>query len=216
MRTWRNCNHESSRRVRFAYRILDAKRYAQRTLPIAMGRFILLDRDGVINDDSDDYIKSPDEWQPLPGSLEAIALLNRHGYQVAVITNQSGVTRGFLDEATLAQIHAKMRHLVKEQGGQIAAVYYCPHGPDSTCRCRKPKPGLLEQFAKDWQANLADTVMIGDSYRDLQAAWAAGAVPFLVKTGKGQKTLAEHPELDIPIFDTLYDASQYLISQSGC
>jgi len=148
----------------------------------------------------------------LAGSLEAIALLNRHGYQVAVITNQSGVARGLLDEATLARIHAKMQRLASEQGGRIAAVYYCPHGPDSDCRCRKPKPGLLEQFAADWQVDLADTVMIGDSLRDLEAAWAAGAKAILVKTGKGEKTLANNPQLDIPIFDTLYDAAKQLIS----
>jgi len=179
-----------------------------------MSRFILLDRDGVINDDSDDYIKSPGEWRPLPGSLEAIALLNRHGYQVAVITNQSGVARGFFDEATLGQIHAKMQQLVQEYGGQIASVYYCPHGPDSDCRCRKPKPGLLEQFAADWQVALADTVMIGDSFRDVQAAWAAGAKAILVKTGKGKQTLADNPQLDIPIFDSLYDAAQFIIEKT--
>jgi len=174
-------------------------------------RFVLLDRDGVINHDSDDYIKSPEEWRPLPGSLEAIALLNRHGYQVAVITNQSGVARGLLDEATLALIHAKMQQKLQAFGGNISSVYYCPHGPDSDCPCRKPKPGLLEQFATDWQADLADTVMIGDSFRDLQAAWAAGANAILVKTGKGLKTLAENPQLDIPVFDSLYDAAQFLI-----
>ncbi len=179
-----------------------------RTLP--MSRFVLLDRDGVINDDSDEYIKSPEQWRPLPGSLEAIALLNRHGFQVAVITNQSGVARGFLDEATLAQIHAKMRREAQAHGGRITAVYYCPHGPDSACPCRKPKPGLLKQFAADWQANLAETVMVGDAFRDVQAAWAAGAQAVLVKTGKGLKTLAENPHLDVPIFDTLYDAAQFL------
>jgi len=179
-----------------------------------MPRFVLLDRDGVINDDSDDYIKSPDEWRPLPGSLEAIALLNRHGYQIAVITNQSGVARGFLDEATLARIHAKMQRMAAGFGGKIASVYYCPHGPDSTCRCRKPRPGLLERFAADWQAELADTVLVGDSFRDLQAAWAAGAKAILVKTGKGQKTLADNPGLDIPVFDTLYDAAQFIIEKN--
>lgn len=177
-----------------------------------MTRFVLLDRDGVINEDSADYIKTPQEWRPLAGSLEAIALLNRHGYQVAVITNQSGVARGLLDEATLARIHAKMQRLAAEYGGRIAAVYYCPHGPDSDCRCRKPKPGLLEQFAADWQVDLADTVMIGDSLRDLEAAWAVGAKAILVETGKGKKTLANNPQLDVPLFDTLYDAAQFLIA----
>lgn len=175
-----------------------------------MSKFVLLDRDGVINEDSDDFIKSPDEWLPIPGSLEAIALFNRHGYQVAVITNQSGLARGLFDLATLDSIHAKMHRLVAEHGGNITAVYFCPHGADSTCDCRKPKPGLLLQCAAEHSLNLAETFMIGDSYRDLQAAIAAGAKPVLVKTGKGQQTLTEHPNLNIPVFDSLYDAASYL------
>ncbi|GAB6141388.1 D-glycero-beta-D-manno-heptose 1,7-bisphosphate 7-phosphatase [Methylosoma difficile] len=175
-------------------------------------RFVLLDRDGVINQDSHDYIKSPEEWQPIVGSLEAIALLNQHGYQVAVITNQSGLARGMFDEVDLAQIHAKMQRMAVEYGGNISAIYYCPHGPDSTCNCRKPKPGLLLQCAADQQIDLSATWMIGDSYRDLQAGIAAGAQPVLVKTGNGLKTLTEHPNLNCPIFDSLYDAAQYLTS----
>lgn len=183
-----------------------------RTLHL-MNRFILLDRDGVINQDSHDYIKSPEEWQPLAGSLEAIALLNQHGYQVAVITNQSGLARGMFTEADLAQIHAKMQRMVLEHGGNISAVYYCPHGPDSTCGCRKPKPGLLLQCAAEHQIDLSETWMIGDSFRDLQAGIAAGAQPVLVKTGNGIKTLTEHPNFNFPVFDTLYDAAQHLISR---
>ncbi|MFZ2450350.1 MAG: D-glycero-beta-D-manno-heptose 1,7-bisphosphate 7-phosphatase [Methylovulum miyakonense] len=172
--------------------------------------FVLLDRDGVINEDSDAFIKSPDEWLPIDGSLEAIALLNNHGYQVAVITNQSGVARGLFDLAILEQIHAKMHRLVAGHGGKITAVYFCPHGTDSTCNCRKPKPGLLLQCAADYQIDLSETMMIGDSYRDLQAGIAAGAKPVLVKTGNGKKTLTEHPNLNIPVFDSLYDAASYL------
>jgi D-glycero-D-manno-heptose 1,7-bisphosphate phosphatase len=173
-------------------------------------RYVLLDRDGVINQDSEHFIKSPDEWLPIDGSLEAIALLNQHGFKVAVITNQSGIARGLLDDATLQAVHAKMQRLVTEKGGYIDAVYICPHGPGSDCQCRKPKPGLLEQFAHEKQVDLKDTVFIGDSYRDIQAAHAAGATPILVKTGKGTSTLAHHPDLNIGIFDNLYDAARHL------
>jgi D-glycero-D-manno-heptose 1,7-bisphosphate phosphatase len=175
-----------------------------------MNRFVLLDRDGVINEDRDDFIKTPDEWQPIPGSLEAIALLNRQGYQVAVITNQSGIARGLFNLDILAKIHDKMRQLVTEHGGRISAVYFCPHAPDRGCHCRKPKPGLLFQCAHDFQIDLAATAMIGDSYRDLQAATHAGAHPVLVKTGKGMQTLAEYPTLNCPQFDNLYDAVRQL------
>jgi D-glycero-D-manno-heptose 1,7-bisphosphate phosphatase len=176
-------------------------------------RYILLDRDGVINHDSDVFIKSPDEWQAIEGSLEAIALLNAHGYQVIVVTNQSGVARGLFDEAMLAKIHAKMRRLVSEKGGHIAAIYFCPHGANGDCGCRKPKAGLLKAFAADFHVDLTTVAVIGDSLRDLQAAEAVGAKPILVKTGKGRQTLLNNPQLDIPVFENLYDAAQYLISQ---
>lgn len=174
-------------------------------------RYVLLDRDGVINLDSDDFIKSPDEWIPIEGSLEAIALLNQQGYDVVVISNQSGIARGLFDEAMLATIHQKMYSLLAEQGGEIAAIYHCPHGPDSLCNCRKPKTGLLEQFALEKNVNLKSVFLIGDSLRDIQAALAVGANPILVKTGKGQKTLAQNPNLNIPVFENLYGAAQYII-----
>jgi D-glycero-D-manno-heptose 1,7-bisphosphate phosphatase len=167
-------------------------------------RYVLLDRDGVINHDSDTFIKSPDEWQPIDGSLDAIALLNVHGYQVIVVTNQSGVARGLFDEAMLEKIHAKMRRLVREKGGQIAA--------DSSSDCRKPKAGLLKAFAADFHADLTTIAVIGDSLRDLQAADAVGAKPILVKTGKGQQTLMNNPQLNIPVFETLYDAAKHITS----
>ncbi len=181
-------------------------------LPMPNQRYILLDRDGVINHDSDAFIKSPDEWLPIEGSLEAIALLNAHGYQVIVVTNQSGIARGLFDEAMLEKIHAKMRRLVSEKGGHIAAIYYCPHGADSACDCRKPKAGLLKAFAADFNADLTTITVIGDSLRDLQAADAAGAKPILVKTGKGQKTLMNNPQLNIPVFENLYDAAKHITS----
>ena len=176
-------------------------------------RYVLLDRDGVINNDSEEFIKSPEEWLPIEGSLEAIALLNEHGFKVVVVTNQSGIARGFFDIAMLEKIHAKMRQLVIEKGGEIDAIYFCPHGPVDDCNCRKPKPGLLETFARDKNAHLNGIAVIGDSLRDLQAAQAVGASPILVKTGKGQKTLNENPDLNLPVFDNLYDAARYLSSR---
>ena len=177
-------------------------------------RYVLLDRDGVINHDSDDFIKSPEEWLPIEGSLEAIALLNEHGYKVVVITNQSGLARGLFDTAMLEKIHAKMQRMTAEKGGKIDAIYFCPHGPDDDCNCRKPKPGLLESFASDKNVNLSGMAVIGDSLRDIQSAQAVGASPILVKTGKGQQTLHKNPHLNIPVFENLYDAAKHITSRS--
>jgi D-glycero-D-manno-heptose 1,7-bisphosphate phosphatase len=177
-------------------------------------RYVLLDRDGVINHDSDDFIKSPEEWLPIEGSLEAIALLNAKGYKVVVITNQSGVARGLFDATMLEKIHAKMQRMTAEKGGKIDAIYFCPHGPNDNCNCRKPKSGLLEAFAYDKNVSLTGMAVIGDSLRDLQSAQAVGASPILVKTGKGQKTLTENPNLNIPVFENLYDAAKHLSSRS--
>ena len=177
-------------------------------------RYVILDRDGTINVDSDLFVKSPDEWLPIDGSLEAIALLNRHGFKIVVITNQSGVARGLFDLAALETMHDKMRRLVIQAGGQIEAIYVCPHGPEESCNCRKPKPGMFQAFANDMQVDLSDVYAIGDSYRDIEAASLAGAKPILVKTGKGEKTLKQHPLLNIPIFENLYDAATHIVSQS--
>ena len=168
---------------------------------------IILDRDGVINEDSDDYIKSPEEWQPIPGSLEAIARLHRAGWRVVVATNQAGVARGLFDLDTLMRIHEKMHRAVRETGGLIDAVFFCPHGPDDNCACRKPKPGLFHDIARRLRIDLKGVPAIGDSVRDLQAARAAGARPLLVKTGKGLQTLA-HQELGggVPVFTDLASA----------
>lgn len=170
---------------------------------------IVLDRDGVINRDSEDYIKSPDEWIPIPGSLEAISLLHRAGYRVVVATNQSGLARGLFDEITLARIHQKMVDLVEAEGGYIEGVFYCPHGPDDGCDCRKPRAGLLRKIGSEFQTDLANCYLIGDSLRDLQAASSAGLLPILVRTGKGTETeshLFETGLPDIPVFDDLLDA----------
>jgi len=176
-------------------------------------RFILLDRDGVINQDSDAFIKSPEEWFPIPGSLEAIALLNEHGYRVVVVTNQSGIARGLFDVTTLDKIHKKMQTLVAEKGGLISAIYYCPHGPDDACNCRKPRPGLLLDFASDYSTDLSDVPVIGDSLRDLQAASVVGALPILVRTGKGEKTLLNNPQLTTLVFENLYEAAKFIIAR---
>ncbi|WP_445371935.1 D-glycero-beta-D-manno-heptose 1,7-bisphosphate 7-phosphatase [Methylomonas sp. HW2-6] len=178
------------------------------------GRYVILDRDGTINVDSDEFIKSAAEWLPLPGSLEAIAMLNRHGFRVAVISNQSGIARGLFDLTTLDAIHAKMLQLTRAAGGEIEAIYYCPHGPGDICDCRKPKAGLFRRLAQDKQIDLSATFAVGDALRDIQAAQAAGAKPVLVKTGKGMQTLNDNPQLDVPVFDNLYDAATYIVSES--
>lgn len=175
--------------------------------------YVLVDRDGVINYDSDDYIKSAEEWIPIPGSLEAIALFNKHHYKVAVISNQSGLSRGLYDEATLTEIHNKMHRLIKEKGGEIDCIHYCPHLPSDLCHCRKPKPGLLNNFAKEKNINLKNIYFIGDTLTDIQAAEAAGAIPILVKTGKGQRTLNNHPEINPLTFENLYDAAKFIVSE---
>lgn len=155
-----------------------------------MMRLVILDRDGVINHDSDNYIKSPDEWQPIDGSLAAIARLTHAGWSVAVATNQSGIERGLFDINTLHAIHTKMANAVSDVGGRIDGVFFCPHAPNSGCRCRKPATGLLEDIAARFGRSLAGVPVVGDSLRDLQAGHAMGCDTFLVKTGKGMKTLA--------------------------
>jgi len=151
-------------------------------------KLIILDRDGTINYDSDQYIKSTAEWKPIPGSLQAIARLNQGGWRIVVATNQSGIARGLFDMAALNAIHAEMHRAVGLAGGRIDAIFFCPHAADSGCECRKPKPGLLREIASRMDVELAEVPMVGDSLRDLEAAAAAGAKPYLVLTGKGKKT----------------------------
>jgi D-glycero-D-manno-heptose 1,7-bisphosphate phosphatase len=152
-------------------------------------KLIILDRDGVINHDSDAFIKSPDEWRPIAGSLEAIARLGKAGYRVVVATNQSGVGRGLFDLATLAAIHTKMHRAVIAAGGHLDAIFFCPHAADAHCHCRKPEPGMLEEILRRFQVEPQSVTAVGDSLRDLQAAAAVGTKPVLVLTGKGQKTM---------------------------
>ena len=152
-------------------------------------KLVILDRDGVINLDSEHYIKSPEEWTPIAGSLEAIARFTQTGFRVVVATNQSGVGRGLFDMATLNAMHDKMHKAVNQLGGRIDAVFFCPHAQDAGCACRKPQPGMLLEIAGRFNVALAGVPAIGDSLRDLQAASAAGARPILVLTGKGEQTL---------------------------
>lgn len=152
---------------------------------------IILDRDGVINEDSDNYVKSPEEWNPIPGSLEAMARLTQAGYRIAICTNQSGIARGYYDISTLNAMHEKMHTLLTPLNGRVDAIFYCPHGSDDHCDCRKPLPGLLYQVAERFQIELAGVPVVGDSLRDLQAAQAVEAMPILVRTGKGPRTLAK-------------------------
>ncbi len=153
-------------------------------------KLIILDRDGVINHDSPDFIKSPAEWIPIPGSLEAIARLNQAGYRVVVATNQSGIARGLFDIATLNAIHAKLHAAAQLVGADIDAIFFCPHAAIDGCDCRKPKSGMFEEIGKRFKVNLKGVPTVGDSLRDLQAGFNRGCTPYLVLTGKGEKTEA--------------------------
>ncbi len=159
-------------------------------------RLVILDRDGVINRDSDDYVKSLEEWIPYPQAIQAIARLSQAGWTLVVATNQSGIARGYYDEATLAAMHDRLDALVREAGGEITRIVHCPHGPDGGCDCRKPRPGMLKRLREELGlATLEGSWMVGDSLRDLEAGEAVGCQPVLVRTGKGERTLAKHPAL---------------------
>ncbi len=171
-------------------------------------KLVILDRDGVINHDSDAYIKSKEEWVPIEGSLEAIARLNHSGYTVVVASNQSGLARGYFDIETLSAMHKKMDDMLTKLGGQVDAIFYCPHGPDDACDCRKPKPGMLLEIGQRFNVPLRDVVFIGDSISDIKAASNAEAKAMLVRTGKGVKAekilQAEcKTSMTVPVFDDL-------------
>jgi D-glycero-D-manno-heptose 1,7-bisphosphate phosphatase len=177
-------------------------------------RLIILDRDGVINEDSDEYIKSPDEWIPVPGSIDAIARLNHAGYSVAIASNQSGIARGYFTLETLAAMNVKMCNLLSQHGGRIDAMIICPHGPKDGCDCRKPKPGMLIEIGNRFRAGLSNVLFVGDNINDIKAARAAGVKPILVKTGKGKQTtamLAEHGFDDVPVYNDLAELADYLL-----
>jgi len=178
-------------------------------------KLAILDRDGVINFDSDQYIKSPAEWRPIPGSIEAIARLSQTGYRIAVATNQSGIGRGLFDMATLNAINDKMMEMVFRQGGRIDALFFCPHTAVEDCGCRKPRTGMLEEIAARFHTELKGVPSIGDSLKDLQAAESVGAQPMLVLTGKGAKTRHDGglPKKTV-VFEDLAEAARHLISQA--
>ena len=180
-------------------------------------KIIILDRDGVINQDSDNFIKSVDEFIPLSGSIEAIVKLKEAGYKVFIATNQSGIFRGYYDEATLHAMHEKLANLLNEYNVKIDGIEFCPHGPDDQCDCRKPKAGMYLEIAK--QANLtdySDIIVVGDSLRDLQAAQSIGAQPNLVKTGKGERTLKNGEGLkNIPVYNDLLDFVNQFLNENN-
>ena len=174
---------------------------------------LILDRDGVINRDSAQFVKNAGEFQPLPGSIDAIAMLHRAGFTVAVASNQSGLARGLFDRRALRAMHRKLRRLVANAGGRVDRIVVCPHGPNDGCRCRKPAPGLLLRLARHYRVSLDGVPAIGDSLRDLEAAQAAGARPILVRTGNGRRTEASLPAAlrDVEVFDDLASAASALV-----
>ncbi|HEZ0822706.1 TPA: D-glycero-beta-D-manno-heptose 1,7-bisphosphate 7-phosphatase [Neisseria meningitidis] len=181
-------------------------------------KLIILDRDGVINQDRDDFVKSVDEWIPVEGSMDAVAFLTQAGYTVAVATNQSGIGRKYFTVQNLTEMHAKMHRLVRQAGGEINGIWFCPHTNADNCNCRKPKPGMIEDIIGRFNAQASETWLVGDSLRDLQAIDAVGGKPALVLTGKGKKTLSQHGH-ELPehtqVFDTLLDFSQYIMQENA-
>lgn len=177
-------------------------------------KLIILDRDGVINEDSDAFIKSPDEWIPIPGSVEAIGQLTKAGYTVVIATNQSGLGRGLFDITTLNAIHQKMLDAIKAAGGTVPVIMFCPHLPTDDCDCRKPRPGMFNTISERFDVELKGVPAVGDSLRDLQAALLAGCTPYLVLTGKGKQTLGKG---GLPpgtqIFDSLAAVTTHLIGK---
>lgn len=195
-------------------------------MPNTKTRLVILDRDGVINRDSDEFVKSVDEFILLDGSAEAIAHLHRHGFTVVIATNQSGIARGYFSTDDLEAMHNKLRTAVATAGGEISAIFYCPHGPDDGCSCRKPLPGLIDLIEKEFDTSAAGAPFIGDSLRDLEAGMAKGCDPILVRTGKGQKTLKtlqQEPHgtegkltlEKLPVFDNLQQAALYITDHYG-
>ena len=178
-------------------------------------KLVILDRDGVINQDSANFIKNPNEWIAIPSSLEAIALLNQSGFRVAIATNQSGIARGLFDMATLNAINDKMHRALAQLGGRIDAMFYCPHAADDHCTCRKPKTGMIEDISRRFSVDLSEVYAVGDSLRDLQAFSDAGCKPILVRSGKGEETLAAG---NLPpntlIFADLNEAVQHIIAET--
>lgn len=182
-------------------------------------KLVILDRDGVINEDSESFVRTPEEWRPIPGSLEAIARLCRADYRIVIATNQSGIARGLLDIDTLNLIHNRMLDHVRQKGGQIDAIFFCPHNMEDNCECRKPKPGMLQDIAARLKVNVTGVPVVGDCLRDLESARAVDALPVLVRTGKGERTetgiRAGDSDGDfshIPVFDDLSGFADALLA----
>jgi D-glycero-D-manno-heptose 1,7-bisphosphate phosphatase len=194
---------------------LMAKKNSSAALNQTTAKLVILDRDGVINEDSVHYVKSVDEWLPIPGSIDAISRLSKAGFTVAVATNQSGLGRGFFSLDDLEVMHAKLTDLVSEQGGEIAGIFYCPHTPEENCNCRKPKSGLIEAIEHELNISAHHAPFIGDSLRDLQCGLNKNCVPILVKTGNGAATLEKlHADpfwTGVAVFDNLAAVADYLI-----
>jgi D-glycero-D-manno-heptose 1,7-bisphosphate phosphatase len=174
---------------------------------------VIVDRDGVINEDSNEFIKSVEEWRPIAGSLEAIAALHRAGWRVAVVTNQSGIGRGLYDEAALGKIHEHMRERVRATGGELAGVYYCPHLPDAGCDCRKPRPGMFRALERELGVSVRGVPYIGDRLSDVEAAERVGARPILVRTGTGAVSEGLVAGRGVPVFDNLWAAARSLLDE---
>jgi D-glycero-D-manno-heptose 1,7-bisphosphate phosphatase len=183
--------------------------------PLGAKGLMILDRDGVINHDSPEFVKNTDEWRPIQGSIEAIADLSKAGYTVAIASNQSGLARGLFSRNALHAMHRKLRRLVAAQGGRVDRIVVCPHGPEGGCSCRKPKPGLLNRLARHYGTSLTGVPVVGDSLRDLQAAAAAGAWPLLVRTGNGEKTASYLPAdlQSVAIYDDLAAIAAELVKK---
>lgn len=177
-------------------------------------KLIILDRDGVINHDSAEYIKSLEEWVPIPGSLDAMARLYHGGFRIVIASNQSGLGRGLFSIDHLNAIHRKLARELGAQGAQLEAIFFCPHAPSANCACRKPLPGLLNEIADRLQVNLVGVPCVGDSWRDMESALAVGASPILVRTGNGLNTLIDHADelVDISIFNDLAAATDYILA----
>lgn len=179
-------------------------------------KLIIFDRDGVLNQDSDDYIKTVDEWIALPGSMEAVGRLTQAGYTLTVATNQSGLARGYFDLATLNAMHQKMADLAAKQGGKFAHIAFCPHGPEDDCLCRKPLAGLIDEIEQALHASAQGAWLVGDSIRDLEAGLIKGCKPVLVRTGKGAKSERKlTPELgEVLVFDDLAAFADYILKSA--
>jgi len=205
----------------YSLTLFHVKHFPHETLGHAMltspQKLIILDRDGVINQDSDQYIKTLDEWNPYPSAIKAIARLYQNGFTLVVATNQSGIARGYFEEDTLSAMHQQLNHLVESSGGKIAHIAYCPHGPDDHCQCRKPLPGLLLEIQQQLGlASLKDSWIVGDSLRDLQAGESQGCLPVLVRTGKGKHTEEKAQGLEqAKIFDDLAAFADWLLTPHG-